>query len=58
MKLRYTRRGWFAVMEWLSGTVDFRTGVARPDEFGCFIRRALVGPYATATQAAQALRHG
>lgn len=52
MKLVYNRRGWFRVLEWLAGVVDFRTGTELPDSRGLMGKqRALIGPYASAEEA-------
>lgn len=52
IKLRHTRRGWFYLwVEFLSGTVSFRTGATFPDKDGCLKRRVFVGPFATAVEA-------
>jgi hypothetical protein len=52
--IRYTRRGWFGVLHFLTGTTDFRTGVTYPDEYGCYERKVLAGPYRSAHEAARA----
>jgi len=47
-KLRYTSKGW--IRHWFTmevGTKDWRTGVVRPDNSGCFQRELWVGPFAT-----------
>ena len=49
--LRYTRRGWFSVLRFLTGTRDLYTGATIPDEYGCTERQLLVGPYPSAAEA-------
>jgi hypothetical protein len=51
VKLLFNKRGWFFVIEWLSGTKDYRTGVVYPDRYGCFKQRIIVGPYENAESA-------
>jgi hypothetical protein len=53
-KIRYTRRGWFGVLHFLTGTRDFRTGTTYPDEYGRYERKMMAGPFGTAAEAARA----
>lgn len=53
-RIRYTRRGWFGVLWFRTGTRDIRTGKIYPDQYGCFERKLLAGPYTDATEAARA----
>lgn len=54
MRLRYNpARGWFHVLEFLCGSVTL-TGINLPDQYGCFCRRYLTGPYPTAKEASTA----
>lgn len=55
MRLRYTRKGWFSILDIAAGKVDLRTGQHIPDAYGCTIRRLIVGPYPTAASAAASL---
>lgn len=51
-RLRYNpAKGWFTIIDFVVGTVDFRTGEKFPDKYGCLKRHLIVGPYTSAPEA-------
>ena len=53
-RLVYSRRGWFAVLEWMAGVRDIRFGVTLPDSRGRIGKqRILIGPFSSAAQASR-----